>query len=100
MMRVCRECSAIVPEEEPKRFGRRCRLCYNKNQREWRSQNPDRVNRARARWVQKNKDVVKKHTMAWREKNKERYNEYHRVYQNELRKNIIENDKELGPNNN
>ena len=99
MIRTCRECSILLPEDNSKRYGRKCRECFNAYIRGWRKRNKKTVNASHNKWAKNNRKKATEICNRWREKNKAHYNEYHRLYQAELKKRKA-NDKELERNNN
>ncbi len=95
-MRTCKICSIILLENNPSRYGLKCRVCYNEYQKQWRINNRDKFNANMLRWSKNNRETANRIAKRWRDKNKEHYNEYHRIYQLQWKKNKDLNDKKLG----
>jgi hypothetical protein len=78
-LRVCRDCEVALPASSfgrdshaPEGLNRRCRPCVAERNRQYRSNNPDKVREANRRWRAANVERRKVTDRAWRERNPQR----------------------------
>ncbi len=111
-MKKCSKCKIDKPLTEFRKDKRgknglsaRCKICRNKQDKDWRINNPEKKRLSDKRWYQNNKEKSKEYAKEWVEKNPEKrkkilekhaikYREYYREQAREYRRLYPEKEKE------
>ena len=79
-MKQCSKCNATKLIEEF-RSGYICKICHNKNAREWRLKNPEKSKEASNKWKRQNKEKNNQIRRSWEIANREHRRQLNKIWQ-------------------